>query len=238
LQKIKELIFIDNSNKRSNSVVCPKHNQELQTKLHFPLTEKPIECYHISRDSEILDDLEELRNLAIKETEGSREIQNTIPNQTNSSYNHPLKLRKINIGTIEQPKIAMVGDYWDEKTGQEIHILLREYEDLFPKTFSKLKGIKRVMGEISIELKLGATPIIHRPYNINPRLKEKVKKDIDKMLAAKLIFVVEEAEWVSSIVIQRKKDIEDIRVCVDYRSLNSACVHDPFPTPYTDEVLE
>jgi hypothetical protein len=27
-------------------------------------------------------------------------------------------------------------------------------------------------------------------------------------------------------------------LCVDYRSLNFSCVHDPFPTPFTDEVLE
>jgi hypothetical protein len=25
---------------------------------------------------------------------------------------------------------------------------------------------------------------------------------------------------------------------VDYKSLNSACVHDPFPTPFSDEVLD
>jgi hypothetical protein len=47
----------------------------------------------------------------------------------------------------------MVGDYWDEKTSQEIQILLWEYEDLFPNTFSELKGIKGVMGEMKIELK-------------------------------------------------------------------------------------
>jgi hypothetical protein len=150
--------------------------------------EKPIEFYHISRDSKILHDLKEFRNLAIKEIEGRRKIQNIIPSQTDSSYNHPLKLHKINIGTTEQPKIAMVGDYWDEKTSQEIQSLLWEYEDLFPKTFSKLNGIKGIMGEMKIKLKLGS----------------KSKKEIDKMLEAGLIFAVEEAEWVSLIVIQRK----------------------------------
>ena len=58
------------------------------------------------------------------------------------------------------------------------------------------------------------------------------------MLEDKIIFEVEEAEWVSPIVIQIKKGTEDIKVYVDYRILNYACVHDPFPTPFTDEVLE
>jgi hypothetical protein len=70
------------------------------------------------------DDLEELRNLAIKETEGRREIHNIIPSQTYGSYNYPLKLCKVNIGTTKQPNIVMVGDYCDEKTSQEIHSLL------------------------------------------------------------------------------------------------------------------
>jgi hypothetical protein len=56
------------------------------------------------------DDLKELINLAIKETEGKIEIHNIIPNQTYGSYNHPLKLHKVNIGTIEKPKKSMVGD--------------------------------------------------------------------------------------------------------------------------------
>ena len=27
-------------------------------------------------------------------------------------------------------------------------------------------------------------------------------------------------------------------ICVDLRKLNDACLHDPFPTPFTDDVLE
>ena len=69
-------------------------------------------------------------------------------------------------------------------------------------------------------------------------MKEKVKREIDKMLEYGLVFAVEEAEWVSPIAIQRKKGTYDIRVCVDYKILNFACVHYLFPTPFVDEVLE
>jgi hypothetical protein len=115
----------------------------------------------------------------------------------------------------------------------EIQSLLWEYEDMFPKTFLELNGTKGVMGEMKIELKLGSKPVRHKPYHLNPRVKEKVKKEIDKMLEERIIFAVEEEEWVSPIVI----GTEDIRFCVDYRSLNFACVHDPLPTSFIDEVL-
>ena len=58
------------------------------------------------------------------------------------------------------------------------------------------------------------------------------------MFAAGLIFLIEEAEWIIPIVIQSKKDKKCIRVYVGYRSLNSTCVHDPFPTPFSEEVLD
>jgi len=120
----------------------------------------------------------------------------------------------------------------------EVHNLLHEYEDLFTQKLSELKGIKGAMGEIKIELKPDSRPMKHKPYWLNPRIKEKVKKEVDKMLAARLIFPIEEVEWISPIVIHSKKGTKDIWVYVDYRSLNSACVHDPFPTPFSDELLD
>jgi len=30
----------------------------------------------------------------------------------------------------------------------------------------------------------------------------------------------------------------EIHICIYLRKLNDACVHDPFPTPFIDEVLE
>lgn len=47
----------------------------------------------------------------------------------------------------------------------------------------------------------------------------------------------EDAQWVSLMVIDHKK-IREIRICLDFRELNKACVHDPFPTLFTKEVLE
>lgn len=58
------------------------------------------------------------------------------------------------------------------------------------------------------------------------------------MLVVGIIFLVDEAEWISPIVNQDKKDSDEIRVYVDYRSLNNSCVHDLFPTSFSDEVLD
>lgn len=73
---------------------------------------------------------------------------------------------------------------------------------------------------------------------MNPKYKEKVHEELDKKLVARIIEPVEESDWVSTMVLQEKKKKGKIRICVDLRKLNDACVHDPFSTPFTNEVLE
>jgi hypothetical protein len=47
----------------------------------------------------------------------------------------PIKVEKVNIGIVENPKMASIGDYWDEKIVETITKLMREYSDMFPMTF-------------------------------------------------------------------------------------------------------
>jgi hypothetical protein len=109
---------------------------------------------------------------------------------------------------------------------------------VFPKNFSELIVIKGYLGDMRIELKPESRLVKHRTYQINPQVKEKVKKEIYRMLIVLLIFPVDKAEWINPIMIQTNKGTYHIRVCVDYRSLNITCVHDPFPIAFSDEVLD
>ena len=100
-----------------------------------------------------------------------------------------------------------------------------------------MKGILDDLGEMKIPLKPDAKLVHQRPYRLNPRYKDHVKVEIDRMLDAGIIEPVEELEWISPMVVQ-DKNTSEICICVDLRKLNDACVHDPFLTPFTDEVLE
>eukprot|EP00253_Pinus_taeda_P027541 PITA_27541 len=91
---------------------------------------------------------------------------------------------------------------------------------------------------MKITLKLNVKSVKQRPYCLNPKYKEKIRIELDKMLAAGIIESVEESDWVSPMVVQEKKQKGEIRICMDPRKLNDACVHDPFPTPSIDYVLE
>jgi hypothetical protein len=103
-------------------------------------------------------------------------------------------VKKVNIGTTENPKMASIRDYWDEQTIERITELLHEYSDLFPTTFTEMKGITGELGEMKIPLKPKARTVRQRPYRLNPVYKQKVKAKIDKMLEAGIIEPIEESK--------------------------------------------
>jgi hypothetical protein len=56
------------------------------------------------------------------------------------------------------------------------------------------------------------------------------------LLVVSFIKRVEEATWLSSKVLMPKKN-EKLRMCVDFKKLNVATKKDPYPLPFTDEVI-
>ena len=116
--------------------------------------------------------------------------------------------------------------------------LLRKYHDLFPTKFMDLKGIIRDLGVMKITLKPDAKLVKQCPYWLTPKYKEKVREELEKLLAVGIIELVEESKRVRPLVVQEKKTKGEIRIFVDLRKLNDACVHDRFLTPFTDEFLE
>ena len=57
-----------------------------------------------------------------------------------------LKIKKVNIGSPENPKFANIRDYWDDETVGKIMKLLHEFQDIFPAKFSNMKGIVGDLG--------------------------------------------------------------------------------------------
>jgi hypothetical protein len=90
------------------------------------------------------------------------------PSLDSKLFTTPIKVAKVNIGTNENLKMASTGDYLDEKIVERITELLHEYNDVFPTTFTKMKGIAWEIGEMKIPLKPEARPVRKRPYRLNP----------------------------------------------------------------------
>lgn len=161
-----------------------------------------LECYIVTMEEED----EDSRKINILEIEGHREVEG--PQLENPDITELLKTRYVNIGMEVEPKFAKIGDYWDDVTVDKVTKLLCEYQDLFPMKFLDLKGIIGDLGVMNITLKLDVKPVKQRPYLLNPKYKERVCLDLDKMLVIGIIELVEESDWVRQIVVEgRNKDM-------------------------------
>ena len=77
-------------------------------------------CYNINVDED-----DDPRKVNITKTEGQRDIEGLgieLP-----FIGQPIKIKKVNIGTEKELKLANVGDYWDDATIDKIRKLLHEY---------------------------------------------------------------------------------------------------------------
>ena len=63
-----------------------------------------------------------------------------------------------------------------------------------------------------------------------PELSLKIKKEITKQIASRLVEMTQYPTWLENVVLIDKKD-RKIRICVDYRDLNKASPKDNFLFP-------
>jgi hypothetical protein len=57
-------------------------------------------------------------NIKIPEVKGEMDIEG--PKLDSEDYAAPLNIKKVNIGTVENPKIASIGYYWDNQIVERI----------------------------------------------------------------------------------------------------------------------
>ncbi|GJT27906.1 reverse transcriptase domain-containing protein [Tanacetum coccineum] len=97
------------------------------------------------------------------------------------------------------------------------------------------------------------TALIKR--RVNPKIHDVIKKEVEKLLDARLIYPISDSPWVSPVYCLPKKGgmtvvtnddnelvptrlVTGWRVCIDYRKLNEATRKDHFPLPFMDQMLE
>ena len=64
-----------------------------------------------------------------------------------------------------------------------------------------------------------------------------IEAEVHKLIACGFIREEQHPDWVANIVPVLKKNGK-IRICIDYRDLNTACPKDEFPLPITDVMID
>ncbi|GJT71450.1 DNA-directed DNA polymerase [Tanacetum coccineum] len=133
--------------------------------------------------------------------------------------------------------------------------ILRDYKEVIGWTVAYISGISPSTCMHKILLEEGATSAKQVQRRLNSPTMEVVKKEIQKLLDAGIIYLISDNKWVSPIQVVPKKtgvtvvensDGElvttraqnDWRICIYYRKLNALTRKDHFPIPFIDQMLE
>ncbi|GKG36123.1 hypothetical protein Tco_0443801, partial [Tanacetum coccineum] len=98
-------------------------------------------------------------------------------------------------------------------------------------------------------------PEVQHQRRVNPKIHDVIKKEVEKLLDAELIYPISDSPWVSPVHCVPKKGgmtvvtndenelvptrlVTGWRVCIDYHKLNEATRKDHFPLLFMDQMLE
>jgi len=106
----------------------------------------------------------------------------------------------------------------------------------FPGLFNRL-GLLRT--SYNIKIRTDAMPFcLSQPRRVPLALMAKLKEKLKEMLQMGVIEKVEEpTDWCSGIVLVKKQNTDDIRLCIDFTKLNQAVEREHHPMPVVDYTL-
>ena len=125
-------------------------------------------------------------------------------------------------------------DRRQEGTRLEEIPIVKEFLDVFPEDILGLPSDKAI--EFVIELILGTEPISIPPYRMAPAELKELKPQLEEFLSKGFIRP-STSPWGAPVLFVKKKD-GSLRLCIDYRQLNRATIHNQYPLPRIDELFD
>nr|GFA27910.1 reverse transcriptase domain-containing protein [Tanacetum cinerariifolium] len=118
-----------------------------------------------------------------------------------------------------------------------------------------IKGVDPEFYSHKILLEEDYSPKVQSQRRVNPKIHDVIKKEVENLLDAGLIYPISDSPWVSPMHCVPKKGgmtvikndenelaptrlVTGWRVCIDYRKLNEATRKYHFPLPFMDQMLE
>ena len=152
-------------------------------------------------------------------------------------------------------KPVIISNHLSKEEQQKLIKVLMANKEVIGWTFADLKGISPAYCMHKIHMEQDFKPVAQPPRRLNPSMKEVVRKEVQKLLEAGMIYHISDSAWVSPVQVVPKKGgmtviynekneliptrtVTGWRMCIDYRKLNQATRKDHYPLPFMDQMLE
>jgi hypothetical protein len=202
-----------------------------------------------------LDDVADYFSLAEEEVEFQDSEQEVKPETS------PVELKQLPPGLQyvflngDRETPVIISDKLSNDETRRLVATLEKYRSAIGYSLKDLKGISPSLCTHRIPMEQDHKPIHEHQQQLNNAMREVVKKEVLKLLKARVIYPISDSEWVSPVPVVPKKGgitiirnekndlipqrtVTGWRMCIDYRKLNKATRKDHFLLPFIDEMLE
>lgn len=94
-----------------------------------------------------------------------------------------------------------------------------------------------VRDNAEIIMKPNTQPIFHATYSVPYKVREKVKKELDRLVENGVLIQVKNSQWATPMVIVPKSN-EEIRICLDYKvTINRFVETEHYPIPNIEDIF-
>jgi hypothetical protein len=156
-------------------------------------------------------------------------------------------------GDHETPVI--ISDKLSNHETRRLVATLENYQSVIGYSLKDLKGISPSLYTHRILMEQAHKLVREHQRQLNNAMREVVKKEVLKLLKARVIYPISDNEWVSLVQVVPKKGgmtvirneknelitqwtVTNWQMCIDYQKLNKATQKDHFPLPFINEMLE
>nr|GFA25435.1 reverse transcriptase domain-containing protein [Tanacetum cinerariifolium] len=132
--------------------------------------------------------------------------------------------------------------------------VLKSHKRAIAWKLSDIQGINPEFYTHKILMEEDYKPAVQHQRQVNPKIHDVIKKEVEKLLDAGLIYPISDSPWVSPVhcvpkkggftVVENEENeliptrlVTGWRMCIDYRKLNEATRKDHFPLPFMDQML-
>nr|GEY04227.1 reverse transcriptase domain-containing protein [Tanacetum cinerariifolium] len=150
--------------------------------------------------------------------------------------------------------IIIAKELGDEEKSALIKVL-KSHKRAIAWKLSHIQGINPKFCTHKIIMEEDYKPAVQHQRRVNPKIHDVIKKEVEKLFEAGLIYPISDSPLVSPIhcvpkkggftIVENKENeliltrlVTGWRVCIDYRKLNEATRKDHFPLPFMDQMLE
>ena len=143
----------------------------------------------------------------------------------------------MNLGSEEEKKVTYISSHLTQEQFNEVLAVVKRFKDCFAWDYTELPGLDKTLVEHRLPIKKEHIPHQQPPRKMANEVILKVKEEIKRLLQARFIRPARYVEWLSNIVPVLKKNGK-LRVCIDFRNLNTATPKDEYPMPIANVLVD